>query len=601
MGGQRFWPTVRSFAYAAGLVGFAALLRVWPLQPLGRSLVWLTFYPAVMVSAVLGGLWAGEFAVALSVLVAGLAGPVLVGAPFIQAGPDLLGMAVFVLTGSMMSIVAEGMRRAQRRASVAQREAEAASHAKSEFLASMSHELRTPLNAVLGFSSLMMVDANLTAGQRDNLATINRSGEHLLGLINDVLDMAKVESGRMVVNLEPVDVDDLVGDVIAVMAVRARQKGLQLNLDTSGDHPRFVELDPGKLRQILFNLVGNAVKFTDRGEVQVSVGQRPGTSPDRPVLVISVRDSGIGIAAEDQGAVFEPFRQAGGAAREGTGLGLAICGRYADLLGGSIHLQSSPGEGSEFTLELPCEVYSSPVRPARQPGERVVLGREPGQPVPRVLIVEDEPANTELLTALMNRIEVENRAVGDGVQAVALAQQWKPDLIWMDVRMPVMGGVEATGRIRSAGGVQPRIVAVTASVFASERDSLMAAGMDDVVAKPYRPEVIYQCLERLLGLRLLWGATADTSKPGTVGAVLDVSGLPDGLRAGLGDAVRSLSSDRIDTAINQIRAVDPGTAEGLQGLADGFAYSSILALIAGAHSTDSAAGIGGTGNEDSTT
>jgi signal transduction histidine kinase len=275
--------TWRRLAVTFILIGVAAYLRIWPLQSLGAILVWLTFYPAVMIVAIYGGLFAGLIATGLACLIAIYGGPFLVHQAFIQKPADWVGLSVFVMTGTMISSVAEAMRRANVRAKLAQEKAEAANQAKSTFLASMSHELRTPLNAILGFSSLLRNDPVIPDEQRKTLEIINRSGEHLLNLINDVLDMAKVEAGKLQVENHPFDLGEMVREVTDLMSVRAEEKNLHLELDQDSNFPRFIKADSGKLRQVLINLVGNAIKYTQQGEVILHLNAR--STADRKSVV----------------------------------------------------------------------------------------------------------------------------------------------------------------------------------------------------------------------------------------------------------------------------------------------------------------------------
>jgi signal transduction histidine kinase/CheY-like chemotaxis protein len=498
-----FASTWARYILAIALVALAAALRIWPLQALNSTLAWLTFYPTVMIVAIYGGFFTGLLATALACLTVTLLWPWLVVEPFIKNSADWLGMFVFVMTGTMISGVAEAMRRAQVRAKKAQERAEAANLAKSVFLSTMSHELRTPLNAILGFSALMRSDPTLSEQQRENLDIINRSGGHLLGLINDVLDMAKIEAGRVVLEIEPFDLGALVLDITDMLGKRAEEKGLQLLFDQSSEFPRFIKSDKEKLRQVLVNLVSNAVKYTNHGSVTLRLGIQPGDGVLR--LIIEVEDSGVGISKADQTRIFDPFVQVGkSATQKGTGLGLSIVREYVDLIGGNIAVESTPNIGTLFRVILPvqhceeAEVMHTEATPGR------VTGLESGQNDYRVLIVEDQRENQLLLQRLLKDAGFTVKIGQNGAEGVALFQSFRPHFIWMDRRMPVMDGLEATQRIRSlAGGKAVKIAAVTASAFADQREEMLAAGMDDFVRKPYRPHEIFDCMERLLGVHFV--------------------------------------------------------------------------------------------------
>lgn len=453
--------------------------------------------------------------------------------------------------------------------------AEAANKAKSVFLANMSHELRTPLNAILGFSSLIRRDPKLSASQRENIEIINRSGAHLLTLINDVLEIAKIEAGRVQMEIEPFDLGGLVRDVVDMMQLRAQEKGLRLQVDQASEFPRYIRGDEARLRQILINLVGNAVKFTKEGGVVVRLGVHKN---DMLHLLIEIEDSGPGISAEDQERLFKPFIQlVEGGAQKGTGLGLAITRQFVNLMRGAISVESEPGRGSVFRVDLPVEAVETPGVSAmaeRTHGE--VVGLAAGQPRYRVLIAEDQAENQQLLLWLMSDIGIEARVADNGQQCVEMFQEWQPDLIWMDRRMPVMEGEEATRRIRKLpGGDKVKIVAVTASAFKEEQQEVLDAGMDDFVRKPYRPDEIYDCLARQLDVRYRYEAGADDA-PLTAAMLMK---LPDPLRRELRESVASLDGDRIAAMLDRIGAVDREVARALARLAENFDYPSILGAI----------------------
>jgi len=408
--------------------------------------------------------------------------------------------------------------------------AETANRAKSTFLANMSHELRTPLNAILGFSQMLRRNPELSDGQANALDIINRSGEHLLALINDVLEVATIEAGRLRLDVAPFDLGGMVREVADMMWLRARKKGLQLLLDQAPEFPRRIRGDEMRLRQILVNLVGNAVKFTKSGSVTIRLRMNEDTPPQ---LLIEVEDSGPGISVEDQQRIFMPFLQlAEGAGQKGTGLGLTITRQFVELMGGSISVDSTLGKGSVFRIELPVELASTadmPAAKALEAGE--VVGLAPGQRAYRVLIAEDQRENQLLLSGLMNGIGLEARAAENGKQCVELFQNWHPDLIWMDRRMPLMDGVEATRCIRElSGGRQVKIVAVTASALREQQQEMLAAGVDDVVSKPYRFGEIYDCLARQLGLKYVYRSDTAGAQdtPVTLIRILIVDDDPNG-------------------------------------------------------------------------
>jgi signal transduction histidine kinase/CheY-like chemotaxis protein len=576
-------PTWRRFLVAVIAITVGSALRIWPLDVLESRVAWLTFYPVVMIAAVYGGLTTGLLATGLACLVVVLLWPLLVVQPFIRDSADWLGLAVFVLNGAMISAIAESMLRASARARRAQEAAEVASRAKSVFLANMSHELRTPLNAILGFSGLMSHDPGLSEEQRRTLDVINSSGEHLLGLINDVLDVAKVEAGRVRVEDVVFDLHETIRGVGDLMRGRADERNVELVVEQAPGVPRLARADAAKLRQVLLNLLGNAVKFTEEGRVTVRVRVDEMDAARGPVLVIEVEDSGIGIAVEAQARIFEPFFQVGTLAiQEGTGLGLAITRSYVELMGGRIDVESVPGAGSIFHVEVPVGRVEPVDVADAEPVPGWVLGLAPGQPEWRILVVEDQVENWLLLQRLLERVGFRVRVAANGLEGIEAFEAWHPQAIFMDIRMPVLDGREAARRIRLLeGGAEVRIVALTASVYEDERANVVAAGMDDFIRKPYRAEEIYDCLARQLGVRFLretapGGGTAaspTTLLPETLAT------LPAPLRAELRDALVNLDVARVDKLIRDVAMLDPGVGEVLGEHAGRFGYTTILGAL----------------------
>jgi signal transduction histidine kinase/DNA-binding response OmpR family regulator len=471
-------------------------------------------------------------------------------------------------------------------------QAEQANRAKSAFLANMSHELRTPLNAILGFSNILR-EHSASEDQRRDLDIINRSGEHLLTMINDVLDAAKIESGRTVLEIAPCDLKGLMQDVADMMQVRAAEKHLELVLVESAEIPRYVRTDAARLREVLINLVGNAVKYTERGSITVRLDGRPAGTGEQVLLRFEVEDTGTGIAIEDQERIFKPFEQvATGQYRKGTGLGLAITRQVLELMGGRIEVESSPGRGSCFRVELPVErAQESEAKPAD--GRKRILGLEAGQPEYRVLVVEDEPENSMVLERLLRQAGFQVRLAGNGEQGVEAFRECRPQFIWMDLRMPVMDGMAAARRIRDLeGGRDVKIAAVTASGYDSKRSDVMAAGFDDYLRKPYRPDEIFECMERHLGVRYRH-AEAERALPGGQAEELRpeaIAALPSSLCAELRDAVFALDAERISRTIQKVSEHDAALGSVLARYAKGYAYTAILVAVEGGKAKSSPTG-----------
>jgi signal transduction histidine kinase len=480
----------------------------------------------------------------------------------------------------------------------------AASRAKSIFLANMSHELRTPLNGILGFVQLMRRDPNLTSSQHENLAVIMRSGEHLLGLINDVLSIAKIESGQATLSPAAFDLHRLIQSLEEMFRIRAREKGVLLLVETGERVPRFVTGDQGKVRQVLINLLGNALKFTQKGTVALRASWEDGEQ-NSGVLKFEVEDTGEGIAPDEIGRIFDAFVQtsAGRQAREGTGLGLAITRDFVELMDGRIEVRSALGSGSVFFVTLPLLIAERLSDAEEAPR---VVRLKPDQPPFSVLVVDDKDENRRALTAMLEAVGFGVREARDGREALEIWRAWRPNLIFMDLVMPVMDGFEATRAIRdeesrggasTSGVAKPRtpsgslasnnkttIIALSASVFETEQHEIFEAGCDGFVAKPFRESVIFEQLGTHLGAEYI--VETDTS-PALETAIdrsearARLSSLPPFMLSGLRKAVTLGDLEAAADLVEAVGSIDTRLAAELRRLVRGYQLDRLFDLIEG--------------------
>jgi signal transduction histidine kinase len=377
--------------------------------------------------------------------------------------------------------------------------AEAANRAKSEFLAGMSHELRTPLNAVLGYAQLLTMQGGLSPRQARGLDTIHKSGEHLLELINDILDLARIEAGRTELNTAPVNLSELLQTVVNLMRVKADEKRLSFVFDAGEGLPEAVLADDRRLRQVLLNLLGNAIKFTDHGTVTLRASAEA-KGPAQVLLRLDVEDTGVGMRPEELERIFQPFEQVGDVQRRsgGTGLGLAITRALVNDMGGHVRVSSEPGRGTRFRVELPLPVAQPAGSvPRKTPG----VARYQG-PRRRVLVVDDVVANRTLMCDFLGNAGFEVAQASDGSELLAAARSFRPDLVLMDSVMPSVDGLEATRRLRRDAdlGAVP-VIAVSASATAEHRAACLQAGVNVFLTKPVSLQALQAQIGEQLGLQ----------------------------------------------------------------------------------------------------
>ncbi len=476
------------------------------------------------------------------------------------------------------------LRVAERTAELAEARAlaDAANHAKSAFLANMSHEIRTPMNAILGFAQLMLREHDLTPRQTEYLTSISRSGDHLLALISDVLEISRIEAGKLELNESTIDLRGLLADLEQTFRSRAEAKGLQLTTELLGDGPRYVVTDEGKLRQVLSNLVGNGVKFAAEGGVAVRVRTEPlGAASAR--LVAEVEDTGAGIGARDLPRLFRKFEQTDvGLRAGGAGLGLAISREFVHLMGGDVSARSEPGVGSVFRFHVLVREGRADALVQRA-SFRSVRSLVTGQPRYRVLVADDREDNRVVLTRMLERVGFEVQAVTDGEEAVREFESFRPHLVLMDMRMPVLDGRAAIARIRTSARGDVKIISVTASAFEEDRREALACGADDFISKPFREQELYAKIRAVLGLEYTYDDADGTPEQGGTSERIDsvaLARLAPALVDRLRRAVLSADLDVVLELLDLVKAEDAGVARALRGMAERFEYKRILAVLA---------------------
>ncbi|MBD2338846.1 response regulator [Calothrix sp. FACHB-156] len=458
-----------------------------------------------------------------------------------------------------------------------------ANHAKSQFLAKMSHELRTPMNAILGFTQLMVRDRQTHDEFREHLGIISRSGEHLLALINDVLEMSRIEAGQLVLNESCFNLHRLLRSLNDMFALKASQKGLNLQNLRDANVPYYVCGDEAKLRQILINLLGNAIKFTSNGSITLRVQALP-ASESKIMLRLEVEDTGCGIPTSDLESIFEAFMQTEkGRNAQGTGLGLSISRQFARLMGGNITAHSTLKQGTTFTCEVFLQVVDS-IDLVASETTRYVISLEPGQSTYRILVVEDVLENRQLLVKLLESVGFEVCAVENGAEAIAMWQEWHPHLIWMDIQMPVMDGYTATQQIRAtAGGEDVTIIALTAAAFEQDCQASMQAGCNDHVAKPFTETILFEKMAQYLGVRYIYSEVVapesnKVSSPKKSLTAEDLQVMPKEWIGEVYEAALDLNDAKLYELIAQISSQEQPLAEALKYLVDNFQLEAIATL-----------------------
>jgi CheY-like chemotaxis protein len=464
----------------------------------------------------------------------------------------------------------------------AKQDAEKATRSKSSFLANMSHEIRTPLNAIIGYSQLMDRDKLLTGQSKEYAASINRAGAHLLSLINDILELSKIEAGRVELNPTNFDLLILLNDLKSIFKERAQAKHLHLIFETDPNILQHIFADEGKLRQIFINLIGNAVKFTDEGSVVVRSSVEK-VNDDKSFLTVQINDTGSGIPENELGLLFQHFEQTSSGIKQGsgTGLGLALSRELTLIMGGNITVASEVGKGSEFVFQV--EIMPGTDEAAVNKIAKRIIGIEKGQNKNRILVVDDKEDNLKVAVNFLKLAGFETMEATDGADAISKFEEYCPDLVLMDLRMPVMDGYEATRRIKSTErGRQVPVIAQTSSLFKHDKQ-LEISGFQGYILKPFTEGELYFTIGKVLGIQYLYAdeipSQASENPYDDVAAACDIAKLPDDLVDEMRRAIAVAGFNELIELISTVRHHNQELAHYLSLLAKNFNWNYLKKIV----------------------
>ena len=480
--------------------------------------------------------------------------------------------------------------RAQEALRRAKEAAESANRAKSYFLANMSHELRTPLNAILGFSKLMEQNPDATDLQRENLGIINRSGEHLLELINDVLEMSKIEAGQIKLNLTQFNFHNSIKGIEEMIRGRAEEKGLVFNVEYKNS-PQYIKTDESKFRQVLINLLSNAIKFTESGKIFLRVFEEnkdETSEKNLKKLLVEIEDTGIGIPEKERHAIFDSFSKISHDkyGMEGSGLGLSISKKLIELMDGEIYFESKEKYGSMFRFYIQYQQINQNSPPHVIQAKKIISIDKNWKHI-KILVAEDKWENRLLLKRVLRRVGLNVIEANNGKESVEQFQMHNPELIFMDIRMPAMSGIDATRKIRKiSGGKKVKIIAITAHAFEEFREEILAVGFDDFIRKPYKELDIFENIQKHLGVTFVTNTSVNDQENKSSSDIKLVelkpekmTLLPENIREKLRKAALDLDVSNFENIIDDIDSSYPDIATSLLELSRQFRYDHVLECL----------------------